>query len=106
MIVDCAFDKVLATEIVDYLKKEGFEAKIENESLIIADKISKDDLDLFLKRTRKIKDLQIIDADTDTVIIARNVSIEKFGLSRCSICGFILYEEERLSHERAHGIVV
>lgn len=104
MIVDCAYDKELAQEIVDYLKKEKIDAKIENESIITSEKLSKDDLDLFLKRTGKIQDLQIIESDYNTVIVARKVSIEKFGLTRCSMCGFIMHEEERLSHERAHGV--
>jgi hypothetical protein len=35
MIIDCAFNKALALEIVEYLKKHGLDAEIKDESLVI-----------------------------------------------------------------------
>ena len=106
LIIDCAFDEKLANEITKYLTNQGFSVILEKDGIITADdkKLTKDDLELFLKRTGKIKELQLILSDSDTVIVAAKVMIEHFGLARCTICGFVTYQEDLFAHERAHGI--
>lgn len=106
LIIDCAFDEKLANEITNYLTNQGFSAILEKDGIIMSDdkKLTKDDLELFLKRTGKIKELQIIPSDSDTVIIATKVMVEHFGLARCTICGFVTYKEDLFAHERAHGL--
>lgn len=106
MIIDCAFDEKLANELKQYLLENGFTACNEDDGVIKVDslKLKKEDLELFLKKTGKIKDYQLIPADSDTIIIAIKVPIEDFGLARCTICGFVAYQEELIAHERAHGI--
>ena len=106
MIIDCAFDQNLADELTKYLKKKGLNVNEEKEGIITTEdpKLTKDDLELFLKNTGKIKTLQLIPTDSDTIIIATKVMIEHFGLARCNICGFVTYQEDLVAHERAHGI--
>ena len=106
MIIDCAFDENLADELTIYLLENGFVVNKENKGIITTEdpKLTKDELESFLKKTGKIKDLQLIPTDSDTIIIATKVMIEHFGLARCSICGFVTYQEDLVAHERAHGI--
>ena len=108
MIIDCAFDEDLATKLAEYLTEKGFTVKIEKDGIISTEDktLTKNELELFLKKTGKIRDLQLIKVDSDTVIIATKVMIEHFGLARCSICGFVTYAEELIAHERAHGIQI
>lgn len=105
LIIDCAFDEKLADEMVQYLKECGFTISKEDNGIITTDdpKVTIDELEHFLKKTGKIRDLQIIPSDS-TVIVAKKVMIEQFGLARCSICGFVTHSEELLAHERAHGV--
>jgi hypothetical protein len=105
MIIDCAFNEKLAEELAEYLMKSGFEITKQGEIIKSIDKnLTKDELELFLKRTNKIKVLQIIPSEKDVFIIATKIPIEGFGLARCSICGFVIYKEEIMAHERAHGV--
>lgn len=106
MIIDCAFDEDLAQKLSEYLSEKGFSAKKEKNAIIITKdpKLTKDELEIFLKKTGKIKELELIPVESDTVIIATKVMIEHFGLARCTICGFVTYKEDLISHERAHGI--
>lgn len=105
MIIDCAFDEKLSNELKQYLSENGFVASSDNCRIIVDDpKLSKDDLESFLKKTDRIKEYQIIPVDEDTIIIAIKVPIEDFGLARCTICGFVAYPDEIIVHEMAHGI--
>jgi len=106
MIIDCAFDEKLADELKQYLSEKGFTASNEDSCRIKVDdqKLEKEDLELFLKETGRDKVYHLIPADEDAIIIAIKVEIEKFGLSRCTICGFVAYPDELIAHERAHGI--
>jgi len=106
MIIDCAFDEKLADELKQYLVENGFIVQNEDDWTIRVDKpkLRKEDLGLFLKKTDKLKDYQLIPADSDTIIIAIKVPIEDFGLARCNMCGFVAYKEELIAHERAHGV--
>ncbi|QLH06651.1 hypothetical protein [Nitrosopumilus ureiphilus] len=108
MIIDCAFDEKLSDEIASYLKEKRFDIVKEKDSIITTSdpRVTKDELEYYLKKTGKIKELQIIPSDSDTVIIAKKVMIEHFGLSRCTICGFVTYKEDLISHERSHGIQI
>ena len=106
MIIDCAFDEKLSEELVKYLITSGFQVTKEVNGIITSNdiKLTRDVLELFLKQTGKIKDLQVIPSEKNVLIIAAKVPIEGFGFVRCTICGFVMYEEELMAHERAHGI--
>jgi len=106
MIIDCAFDEKLSEELVKYLTTSGFQVAKESNGIITSNdrKLTRDALDLFLKQTGKIKELQVIPSEKNVLIIATKVPIEGFGFVRCTICGFVMYEEELMAHERAHGI--
>ncbi len=106
LIIDCAFDEKLADELAKYLTNHAFSVNLEKDGIITSDdkKLTKDDLELFLKMTGKIKELQLISAESNTVIIATKVMIEHFDLARCSVCGFVAYPEDLFAHERAHGL--
>lgn len=106
MIIDCAFDDALADDLTKYLLESGFTVQKENESIVTTNdpKLTTDDIEWFLKKTGKIKDLQLIQSDSDTIILATKVMIEHFGLDRCSICGFVAFKDELFAHERTHGI--
>ncbi|MBI5147272.1 MAG: hypothetical protein HZA84_08690 [Thaumarchaeota archaeon] len=106
VIIDCAFDAKLTDELTKYLLENGFTVQKENESVVTTNdpKLTVDNIEWFLKKTDKIKDLQIIQSDSDTIILATKVMIEHFGLGRCSICGFVAFKDELFAHERAHGI--
>jgi len=108
MIIDCAFDEKLADELKQYLVENGFIVHNEDGWTIKVDspKLRKEDLELFLKKTDKLEDYQLIPADSDTIILAIKVPIEDFGLARCNMCGFVAYKEELIAHERAHGVGV
>ena len=106
MIIDCAYDEKLSDELVKYLTENDFQVTKDADGIIRSNDttLTRDDLDLFLKKTGKIKELQVIPSEKNVLIIATKIPIEGFGLVRCSICGFVLYEEESMAHERAHGI--
>ena len=106
MIIDCAYDEKLSDELVKYLTENGFQVTKDADGIIRSNDVTltRDDLDLFLKKTGKIKELQIIPSEKNVLIIATKIPIEGFGFVRCSICGFVMYEEELMAHERAHGI--
>jgi len=106
MIIDCAFDDNLSDELVKYLTANGFQVTKEVNTIITSNdrKLTRNVLDLFLKHTGKFKELQIIPSEKNIWIIAAKVPIEGFGFVRCTICGFVMYEEELMAHERAHGI--
>ena len=105
MIIDCAFDEKLADELKRYLSEKGFATSNEDCKITVDEpKLSKNDLELFLKKTDRIKEYQLTLAGKDTIIIAIKVPIENFGLGRCIICGFVAYPDELIAHERTHGI--
>lgn len=106
MIIDCAYDEKLSDELVKYLTDNDFQVIKDPDGIIRSKDVSltKDDLDLFLKKTGKIKELQVIPSEKNVLIIATKIPIEGVGFVRCSICGFVMYEEELMVHERAYGI--
>jgi hypothetical protein len=106
VIIDCAYDEKLSDELVKYLTENGFQVTKESDGVIRSNDITltRDHLDVFLKMTDKIKELQVIPSEKNVWVMAIEIPIEGFGLVRCSVCGFVMYEEEVMAHERAHGI--
>jgi len=103
-VIDCANDEVIATELKEYLFTRGYEAKKDDSLVIITDgKNIKESLGSFIKDTNKIG-YQILQSDSETLILAKVMQIEDFGLPTCEICGYAAPEEELFAHRRAHGI--
>lgn len=104
VIVDCANDEEIATNLKEYLSTRGYEARKDDSLVIIKDgKDIKENLDSFIKDTNKIG-YKMLQSDSETFVLAKVVQIEDFGLPRCEICGYAASEEELFAHRRAHGI--
>jgi hypothetical protein len=104
MIVDCACDVEITTELANYLRNHGFDAKSEEASVIINEENVWQSLKLFLKETNR-SEYNIRRIDSTNLLLAREVPIEDFGFLRCEMCGYVVSsEEELLTHRRAHGI--
>lgn len=101
--IDCANDEEMATELENYLSRQGYGTKIDGSIVISNDKIIKKNLQSFIENTQKAG-YEILQADSETFVIAKLVSIEDFELSRCEMCGFVASEAELFAHRRAHGI--
>lgn len=102
--IDCANDEEMAAHLENYLSRQGYETKIDGSLVMIStDKNIKKSLESFIKNTEKTG-YEVIQADSETFVVARVVSIEDFNLSRCEMCGFVASEEELFAHRRAHGI--
>jgi hypothetical protein len=102
--IDCANDEEIAIDLERYLAKQGHETKIDGSLVMIPNDIEiKKSLESFIKNTQKTG-YDVLEADSETFVIAKVVSIEDFELSRCEMCGFVASEEELFAHRRAHGI--
>ena len=103
-IIDCANDEEMAAEIESYLSRQGYETKIDGSLVMISNgKNIKKNLESFIKNIQKVG-YDILQADSETFVVAKVVGIEDFDLSRCEMCGFVASEEELFAHRRAHGI--
>lgn len=102
--IDCANDEEMAAKLERYLSEQGYETRIDGSLVIITNgKNIKKNLESFIKNTKMIG-YDILQADSETLVIARVVHIEDFNLSQCEICGFVALEEELFAHRRAHGV--
>ena len=102
--IDCANDEEIAVELERYLSQQGYDTKIDGSLVMISnDKNIKKSLESFIKNNKKIG-YGILQADSETFVVAKVVGIEDFDLSRCEMCGFVASEEELFAHRRAHGI--
>lgn len=102
--IDCANDEEMASDLQNYLSKQEYEAKIDGSLVMISnDKNIKKNLESFIKSTQKTG-YEILQAYSETFVVAKLVSIEDFDLSRCEMCGFVASEAELFAHRRAHGI--
>jgi hypothetical protein len=104
VIIDCANDNEIASELANYLKGHHFEAKTENSSVIVKEENVEQILESFLVETKRL-DYKVRKIDPANLLLAKEVPIEDFGFLRCEMCGYVVSnEEELLTHRRAHGI--
>lgn len=103
VIVDCAGDDEIASDLTKYLISLGHEAKQDNSYVLINEKDVKNILKLFIKHSGK-SDYEVLQVDSETIVLAKIMPITEFGLATCEICGFVASDEELFAHRRAHGI--
>ena len=104
IIIDCACDIEIATELANYLRNHGFDVKSEEASVIVDKENVEQILKSFLEETNR-SGYNIRRMDSTNLLLAKEVPIEDFGFLRCEMCGYVLSnEEELLTHRRAHGI--
>lgn len=101
--VDCAGDDEIASDLTKYLISLGHEAKQDNSYVLINEKDVKNILKLFIKHSGK-SDYEVLQVDSETIVLAKIMPITEFGLATCEICGFVASDEELFAHRRAHGI--
>ena len=102
-VIDCASDEEIASDLVKYVISLGHDARQDNSYVIINEKNVKNILKSFIKHTGK-SDYDMLQADSETIVLAKLTSIRNFGLSTCEICGYVATDEELFAHRRAHGI--
>jgi len=102
-VIDCAGDEEIASDLVKYVISLGNDARQDNSCVIINEKNVKNILKSFIKHTGK-SDYDMLQADSETIVLAKLTSIRNFGLSTCEICGYVATDEELFAHRRAHGI--
>ena len=104
IIIDCACDVEIATELANYLSNHGFDAKSEESSVIVDELNVEQILKSFLVETNR-SGYNIRRIDSTNILLAKEIPIEEFGFLRCEMCGYVVSnEEELLTHRRAHGI--
>jgi len=101
--IDCAFVNELTLELSKLLENKGYKISHKESIIYLNQNISEKELAQILKDLGK-KNLDVIRAEFDTIIIAKKINLQHMGLASCSICGYIAFEEELVAHERAHGI--
>ncbi|HSF28528.1 MAG TPA: hypothetical protein VLA53_05875 [Nitrosopumilaceae archaeon] len=102
-VIDCADDEEIASNLVKYLISLGHDARQDNSLVIINERNVKNILKSFIKQAGK-SGYDILQADSETMVLAKLTSIRNFGLSTCEICGYVAADEELFAHRRAHGI--
>jgi len=102
-VIDCAGDEEIASDLVKYVISLGHDARQDNSCVIINEKNVKNILKSFIKYTGK-SDYDMLQADSETIVLAKLTSIRNFGLATCEICGYVATDEELFAHRRAHGI--
>ena len=102
-VVDCAGDEEIASDLTKYAISLGYDARQDNSCVIINEKNVKNILKLFIKQAGK-SEYDILQADSETIVLAKVMPIRDFGLATCEICGYVATDEELFAHRRAHGI--
>ena len=104
-IIDCAGDKEIALELVNYLTNLNFSVKLD-ESVIRVDKMNVEKmLNFFIVETNRT-DYKIRKINSTDFLSSKEVSIEDFGFLRCEMCGCVLSNRDELvNHRRTHGVV-
>lgn len=103
VIVDCAGDEEIATDLAEYAVSLGHDAKQDDSYVIINEKNVQNILKSFIKHAGK-SEYEILQADSETIVLAKVMPIRNFGLATCEICGYVATDEELFAHRRAHGI--
>ena len=102
-IVDCAGDEEIAKALTKYATNQRYDARQDDAMVIINEKNVKNILESFIKDAGK-SGYDILQADSETLVLAQIKSIEDFGLMECDICGYVATDAELFAHRRAHGI--
>ncbi|MGI0008654.1 MAG: hypothetical protein ACRD92_03435 [Nitrosopumilaceae archaeon] len=102
-VVDCAGDEEIASDLTKYVISLGHDARQDNSYVIINEKNVKNILKLFIKQAGK-SEYDILQADSEIIVLAKVMPIGDFGLATCEICGYVATDEELFAHRRAHGI--
>jgi hypothetical protein len=104
ILIDCACDIEIASELANYLRNHGFDAKSEEASVIVKEENVEQVMKSFLNETNRFE-YKIRRIDSTNLLLSKEVPIEDFGFLRCEMCGYVVSnEEELLTHRRAHGI--
>jgi len=103
IVIDCAGDKELASELQNYLKKHQYDAKTDESSVMLNALDAESILESFLKESSRTE-YSIRKIDSANILLSKEVPIEDFGFVRCEMCGYVLSsEEELLVHRQAQG---
>lgn len=101
MIIDCANNPELAKELIAYLKEKNIQAYIQDGTVMTAQDLKLENLEMFLKHTDRHKHkAQLIDKMRFLISIPSN--LEDLGLESCEFCGYIEHSEEIQVHRRSH----
>lgn len=101
MIIDCANNPELANELLVYLKEKNIQAYIQNGTIMTAQELKLENLEIFLKHTGRHKHkAQLIDKMTFLLSIPSN--LDDLGLVSCEFCGYLGHSEDVDVHRRSH----
>ncbi|WP_420545780.1 hypothetical protein [Nitrosopumilus sp.] len=103
-LVDCAHDDDLASELVVYLTRQNYVAKLSDNSIItMQNKNTKTILEAFLKDTKR-DNYTILESDVDVFVISKPMPIDKMGFFSCEFCSKVFSDMEKLdAHKVVHG---
>jgi len=99
--IDCAQNDKLAEELTTFLRNENYSVTQENDLVTVDKKLSKSILELFLKKTDRLRH-KITPIDSDSYVIAIPLDLEDIGLESCEFCGYTGYRELVEIHRRSH----
>ena len=99
--IDCVGNEKLQEELTAFLRNEGCSVTNENSLVVVDKKLSKSEIDSFLKKTDRPKH-KITFVDADSYVIAIPVEIKDIGLDSCEFCGYTGYTELIEVHRRSH----
>ena len=99
--IDCVGNEKLQEELTVFLRNEGYSVTHENSLVVVEKKLSKSEIDSFLKKTDRLKHKTTF-VDADSYVIAIPVAIKDIGLDSCEFCGYTGYTELIEVHRRTH----
>jgi hypothetical protein len=99
--IDCVGNEKMQEELTVFLRNEGHSVIHENNLVVIDKKLSKSEIDSFLKQTDRSKHKTTF-VDADSYVIAIPVAIKDIGLDSCEFCGYTGYTELIAIHRRSH----
>ncbi len=99
--IDCAGNEKLLEELTIFLRNEGYSVTRKNSFVVVEKKLSKSEIDSFLKKTDRPKHKTTF-VDADSYVIAIPVEIKDIGLDSCEFCGYTGYAELIEVHRRTH----
>lgn len=102
--IDCVGNEKLQEELIIFLRNEDYSVTSENSLVVVDKKISKSEIDSFLKNTDRTKHKTTF-VDTDSYVIAIPVEIKDIGLDSCEFCGYTGHAELIEVHRRTHQAI-
>lgn len=99
--IDCVGDEKLQEDLVVFLRNEGYSVTHENSLVVANKKLSKSEINVFLKKTDRPKHKTTF-VDADSYVIAIPVAIKDIGLDSCEFCGYTGHTELIEVHRRSH----